>query len=329
MREVPLATLPTAPDGYNHRMTEANERCSNCGADLLGAYCHACGQKRFVEADRRFGHLIHQFVASATDVDGRFWRSVRALLFHPGLLSREYFEGRRARWLSPVSLFLAVSVVYFLAPIRGGDLTLEFSQQVPGTMRKLAAEPDETLSEGQVASTGQPHSFATAPMIEQRVRERDAAARAATNGAAGYTYRDYRAAYDAKANDVSKALVVLHAPFAALMLMLLFAPRRRYFAEHFVFTLHYFAFWMIALEFVSQVAHAGGRLPAAWQPPEAAYDWFMRTLLPAYAVVALHRAYAVGWLASVAAAAAWIAVIVAVNLYVYHTIQFLVTFALT
>ena len=310
-------------------MAESGVRCSNCGTDLVGAYCHACGQKRFVESDRRFGHLLHQFLASATDLDGRFWRTVRALLFHPGLLSREYFDGRRAHWLSPVSLFLAVSVIYFLAPIRGGDLTLEFEQQVPGAIRKLAAEPDETLSQAELASSGQAHSFFTAPMIERRVRERDAAARAATNGAVGYTVRDYRAAYDAKANDISKALVVLHAPFAALMLMLLFASRRRYFAEHFVFTLHYFAFWMIALEFASQAAHIGARLPPAWQPPEAVYDWFMRTLLPAYAVVALHRAYGVGWLASVAAAAAWIAVIVAVNLYIYHTVQFLVTFALT
>jgi len=310
-------------------MAESGIRCSNCGTELVGAYCHACGQKRFVESDRRFGHLLHQFLASATDLDGRFWRTVRALLFHPGLLSREYFDGRRAHWLSPVSLFLAVSVVYFLAPIRGGDLTLEFEQQVPGAMRRLAAAPDETLSEAELASPGQAHSFFTAPMIERRVRERDAAARAATNGASGYTVRDYRAAYDAKANDVSKALVVLHAPFAALTLMLLFASRRRYFAEHFVFTLHYFAFWMIALEFASQAAHLGTRLPAGWQPPDAVYDWFMRTLLPAYAVVALHRAYAVGWLGAVAAAAAWIAVIVAVNLYVYHTVQFLVTFALT
>ena len=97
--------------------------CSNCGATLVGEFCHACGQKRFVESDRRFGHLLQQFVASATDLDGRFWRTLRALLFQPGLLSGEYFEGRRARWLSPVSLFIAVSVVYLLAPIRGGDLS--------------------------------------------------------------------------------------------------------------------------------------------------------------------------------------------------------------
>src|SRR4051794_12041726 len=98
-------------------MNDAEAVCSNCSTALVGPFCHACGQKRFAESDRRFGHLLHQFVASATDLDGRVWRTVRALLFRPGLLAREYFEGRRARWLSPVSLFVTVSVVYFVAPL--------------------------------------------------------------------------------------------------------------------------------------------------------------------------------------------------------------------
>jgi len=303
--------------------------CSNCGGTLVGDFCHACGQKRFVESDRRFGHLLHQFLASATDLDGRVWRTVRALLFQPGLLSREYFEGRRARWLSPVSLFLAISVVYFVAPLRGGDLTLQFNQQVSESVRALAIGPDEKLSEAQLASTGQLHSRVTSRWIDKRVQERDAAARAASNGANGYSYRDYRLAYDAKADDISKALVMLHVPFAALALMLLFARQHRYFAEHFVFALHYLAFWMIALQAVSQLMNLAHLLPPAWVPPDAVYDWIMRILLPTYAVLALRRAYSVGWLNAFLAAVGLFAAILIVNLYVYRTVQFLVTFALT
>jgi hypothetical protein len=305
------------------------DTCTNCGATLAGEFCHVCGQKRFVESDRRFSHLIRQFLASATDLDGRVWRTLRALLFQPGLLSREYFDGRRARWISPVSLFLALSVVYFVAPLRGGDLTLQFSQQVPGPIRELAKTPDEKLSDVQLASTGQAHSRWTTAWIDKRVHERDAAARAASRGSGGYSYHDYRLAYDAKADDVSKALVILHVPFAALALMLLFAGQHRYFAEHFVVALHFFAFWMIALQLVSQLIHLVHLLPATWAPPDAVYDWIMRILLPAYAVIALRRAYAVGWLKAFVAAAALVAAIVIVNLYVYRAIQFMVTFALT
>jgi hypothetical protein len=64
-------------------------------------------------------------------------------------------------------------------------------------------------------------------------------------------------------------------------------------------------------------------------PPEAAYDWIMRTVLPAYAVLAVRRAYAVGWLKAVVAAVGLVAAIVIFNLYIYHVVQFMVTFALT
>jgi type III secretory pathway component EscR len=57
--------------------------------------------------------------------------------------------------------------------------------------------------------------------------------------------------------------------------------------------------------------------------------WIMRILLPAYAVLALRRAYAVGWLKAFVAAAALVAAILVVNLYLYRAIQFMVTFALT
>lgn len=303
--------------------------CSNCGAGLVGQFCHTCGQKRFVESDRRLGHLLHQFVASATDLDGRVWRTVRALLFRPGLLSREYFEGRRARWISPVSLFLAVSVLYFLAPLHGGDLTLQFIQQVPGEIRALSKRPDETLTAAQLAGEGQAHSRFTTAWIEQRVRDRDAVARQASNGARGYTYQDLRAAYDAKADDVSKALVILHVPFAALALMILFWRQNRYFAEHFVFALHFFAFAILTLEVVSQVrAFAMFAVPQPWTPSEAVYDWTMRFLVPLYAVLAVHRAYGVGWVGSLISAAAMLATVLAVNLYFYRAVQFAVTFLL-
>jgi hypothetical protein len=91
--------------------------------------------------------------------------------------------------------------------------------------------------------------------------------------------RDYRIAYDAKGDDISKALVVLHVPFAALTLLLMFWRQRHYYAEHFVFALHYLAFWMIALQVVAQSINLFHGLPAAWAPPLAFYDWVMRALL--------------------------------------------------
>ena len=303
--------------------------CANCGTQLVGGYCHACGQKRFDEQDRRFSHLLRDFLESATDLDSRVWRSVRALLFQPGRLSREYFLGRRARWLSPATLFLLVNLLYFLAPLHGGDFSLQFAQQVSGRVRALAAGPDHHYSPEQLAGTGQAHSRLTEPWIERRIARRDAAARAASEGRSGYDYRDYRLAYDARADDVSKALVILHLPPVALMLALVLAWRRYYYAEHFVFALHYFAFALAALQLVIQMQALAQAVSPEWAPGAQALDWFMRVLLCGYAVLASRRAYSLGWPGAFVVAAAMLAAIIAFNLYVYRAIQFAVTFALT
>jgi hypothetical protein len=46
--------------------------------------------------------------------DGRFALTVRALLSRPGKLTREFLEGRRARYVSPLRLYLMASLAYFL-----------------------------------------------------------------------------------------------------------------------------------------------------------------------------------------------------------------------
>jgi len=69
------------------------EPCTNCSSAVEGRYCASCGQKRFESADRRFGHLLSEFAHGLTDLDGRVWRSLLALLFRPGLLSTKKGDG--------------------------------------------------------------------------------------------------------------------------------------------------------------------------------------------------------------------------------------------
>ena len=174
----------------------APEACRNCGARFDDAYCGACGQRRFVESDRRFGHLVTQFLGLVTDLDGRLWGSLRALLLRPGLLERDYMAGRRRRWLPPVTLFLLANLVYFMAPLRA-DFDLSFVNQVPGPMavEAMGAQAPAGLS----SFPGQLHSAATTPLLERVLARRDARERAA--GGKGYGLPELRRDYDAIAGD--------------------------------------------------------------------------------------------------------------------------------
>jgi hypothetical protein len=86
--------------------------CPNCGAMLEGAFCAQCGQK-VTPLNPSLHDFLHDLVHEFLHFDGKIFRSVRLLLTGPGFLSREHFEGRRARYVSPIRLYLIFSVVYF------------------------------------------------------------------------------------------------------------------------------------------------------------------------------------------------------------------------
>lgn len=88
--------------------------CYNCGTPLNGAFCSGCGQKAG-PLDPTVHDFLHDFSHEMLHVDGRIFRSVWKLLSAPGFLTREQFEGRRARWVSPIRLYLIFSIAYFAA----------------------------------------------------------------------------------------------------------------------------------------------------------------------------------------------------------------------
>ena len=88
-------------------------RCENCGASVTDRYCGSCGQRRDAPVHSLW-HFIEAATEDLTHADSRLWRTLGALLFRPGHLTREFLDGRRARYLPPVRLYLVISVVFFM-----------------------------------------------------------------------------------------------------------------------------------------------------------------------------------------------------------------------
>jgi uncharacterized protein DUF3667 len=90
--------------------------CHNCGGaiDRVDAFCRHCGQETRIALP-----TARQFMREAAGryvaIDGRLWRTMRALMLHPGFLTREYIGGRRRRYVRPGRLFLVLSIVAFAA----------------------------------------------------------------------------------------------------------------------------------------------------------------------------------------------------------------------
>jgi hypothetical protein len=78
--------------------------CLNCGTVLIGAHCHDCGQAAHVH--RTMSAFFHDLAHGVLHFDGKTWRTLPLLAWKPGELTRRYIAGERARFVSPMALFL-------------------------------------------------------------------------------------------------------------------------------------------------------------------------------------------------------------------------------
>lgn len=97
----------------SHLKERIEKKCLNCNAEVMGKYCHICGQEN-IEPKETAWHLITHFFEDVTHFDGKFFSTLRLLISKPGFLSAEYVRGRRTSYLNPIRMYLFTSAVFFL-----------------------------------------------------------------------------------------------------------------------------------------------------------------------------------------------------------------------
>ena len=123
-----LGARPATTDALTPTVSHSTN-CLNCGTTLHGVFCSACGQ-RDIPPYPSVRELVVDAFWELSGWDGRFASTVRALLTRPGLLTREFLEGRRARYLSPLRLYLLSSLVYFLVAAGAPEVVLNGNKSV-------------------------------------------------------------------------------------------------------------------------------------------------------------------------------------------------------
>lgn len=256
------AVEPSTGEGDGHTQ---ERNCLNCGCTLQGDYCHCCGQKAHVHRTlRAFGHdLLH----GALHFEGKIWKTLPLLLWKPGELTRRYIDGERAKFVSPVALFLFV--VFLMFAVMGltgaldtsseqiqADLAREISEQ-RAKVAELEADRAEALRQGQptakIESKLQEERNELAAMQTVKVGPA-AAAEIDTKGAPGWLsgFVDKASAnpellfYKVKTNayKFSWALIPISVPFVWLLFP--FSRRFRMY-DHTVFVTYSLCFMMLLL----------------------------------------------------------------------------------
>lgn len=141
--------------------TQGHGLCLNCGTALIGDYCHACGQAGHVH--RSLSSIGHDLLHGVFHFEGKIWRTLPMLVLHPGALTRRYIAGERARFVSPLALFLFFVFLMF-ATIHsfGGELDeldssdLSRSEQVAKLDQRIAKKQTAIQQARQDVARGTP-----------------------------------------------------------------------------------------------------------------------------------------------------------------------------
>ncbi|TVQ41797.1 MAG: DUF3667 domain-containing protein [Wenzhouxiangella sp.] len=281
--------------------------CSNCGAELHGPYCHVCGQpgRNFIRA---LPGLVREIAGETLYYDSRMWRTLKSLLFQPGLLSREYVHGKRARYTPPVRLYLVCSILAFLLigliinTANVAPWTAQFDQiedqqesstpsppRTPGIHFGNEAWDAETnpIELGWLSESG------NAWLNRQAQRIADNTTEVQRNPA-----RLLRTA----AGMLPQTMFVL-LPLFALMVALFYLFAGRYYIEHLLLQVHNHSFLFLALIALYLMASlrttviaaemTGGSILAGSLSVLSSAIW---AWIPVYLWLSLKRFYAQGWL---------------------------------
>jgi hypothetical protein len=203
------------------RMKKKNNRieprvpCPSCNAEMLDVYCYHCGEKRIEPNDYLLSKFIKQSISFFAHYDSKLFKTTQLLVAHPGFLTKEYFVGRRIPYVKPLQMFFLLNIVFlFLSsafdwPVFTTPLQIHLSSSFYKVIANM--------------------------MVNNRIHE------------LGISYDEYQSHFNHSVAMFTKTLIFIMIPFIALALQGLYWRSRRFYVEHLVFTIHFFAFTILNL----------------------------------------------------------------------------------
>ncbi|QDO95046.1 DUF3667 domain-containing protein [Formosa sediminum] len=284
-----------------------SKTCKNCdfSFDEAFKYCPNCGQNYHDEltVNDIFKNTINNYFS----VDARFFKSFFPLLFKPGFLAIQFVEGRRLKYLNPAQFYLFASVLFFFL----------YSFQVKKHEQRIDAEVEQnfkvmdafvendTLNVHKEEVEQLEIQFNNGKKSKFNRFTLDSLVQAGASGeqvlkglevnpdASTFEKKFYLQIFKFYKHKSSSPLIDTfynYVPISLFVLLPIFAfflyimhYKKRYYAEHLVFSLYYFAFLFIMFS-VFTLAHFFFELSSS-------FNLLILVLSFVYLSFAIHRFY--------------------------------------
>ena len=151
-------------------MSHSKERhekiCLNCNAEVIGRYCHVCGQEN-IEPKETVWSLISHFFYDITHFDGKFFSTTKFLITRPGFLPKEYIEGRRARYLHPIKMYVFSSALFFIFFYSLFHMNVNDGSEIDRILIKKAKQAKATIDSSRRAAMAEAKNSNDSAVIER------------------------------------------------------------------------------------------------------------------------------------------------------------------
>ncbi|KMQ67319.1 hypothetical protein ACM39_14300 [Chryseobacterium sp. FH2] len=84
----------------------SKKSCLNCGHTISGEFCSHCGQKSDTARITPNSLIKNDILGSVWHVEGKFFNTLKDILFRPGKTAMDYISGKRIRYNNFISLLL-------------------------------------------------------------------------------------------------------------------------------------------------------------------------------------------------------------------------------
>jgi hypothetical protein len=213
--------------------------CLNCGTALQGPFCARCGQNQRT-LNRFFWTLVSETFEDIVSLNSRTVRTMTALMIHPGRLTKEYFDGRRASYLPPLRLYIIASFAFFF--YLSVDIMFGFRPQPQKSDEPIAQELENMRSGSREAIDSM--------QIDSLSDEDNAAIRqylTTQSEKVSRVIQEDPTDLFKEALDIVPAMAIILLPLFALAFKLCYLGGNRYYAEHLLLALHNHSFLFFAL----------------------------------------------------------------------------------
>ncbi|HEY0742225.1 MAG TPA: DUF3667 domain-containing protein [Chryseosolibacter sp.] len=102
--------------------------CKNCGTAFEGKFCPNCSQKAATHR-LTLGHFVHETTHAVTHTDKGILLLIKEMFVRPGIVAREYVEGKRKKYFNPLT-FLLIMIAIQVFVTKQTDFYGKFTRQM-------------------------------------------------------------------------------------------------------------------------------------------------------------------------------------------------------